>query len=399
MSFVCLCNPLVSGTTKPADCPGCSVSQFDRYFLSQMMMSFGLFSLVLVMVYWVNRAVVLFDRLIANGHSAVVFLEFSALTLPGVIRLVLPIAAFAAAVSCTNRLSSDSELVVVQATGYSPFRLARPVLIFGLIVGALLSVLTHVLVPASLAQLSERQKELDTSVTTRLLQEGTFFHPADGVTFYIREISPQGEMTDIFLSDRRLESRQTIYTARRAYLVRAPEGPKLVMTDGMAQDIRSSDQRLSTTSFSEFVFDIGALLETANLPKRRAKQLPTWLLLSPTQDIIDETGDSRARLMQRGHARISEALLAVVTALVGFSALLIGGFNRFGLWRQILVAVVILIVVKSLDNFMNDFARRNEAYWPLVYMASIVGLAMTGALLWLSARPAIFSRRRQRSAR
>ena len=399
MSFVCLCNPLVSGTTKPADCPGCSVSQFDRYFLSQMMMSFGLFSLVLVMVYWVNRAVVLFDRLIANGHSAVVFLEFSALTLPGVIRLVLPIAAFAAAVSCTNRLSSDSELVVVQATGYSPFRLARPVLIFGLIVGALLSVLTHVLVPASLAQLSERQKELDTSVTTRLLQEGTFFHPADGVTFYIREISPQGEMTDIFLSDRRLESRQTIYTARRAYLVRAPSGPKLVMTDGMAQDIRSSDQRLSTTSFSEFVFDIGALLETANLPKRRAKQLPTWLLLSPTQDIIDETGDSRARLLQRGHARISEALLAVVTALVGFSALLIGGFNRFGLWRQILVALVILIVVKSLDNFMNDFARRNEAYWPLVYMASIVGLAMTGALLWLSARPAIFSRRRQRSAR
>jgi lipopolysaccharide export system permease protein len=398
MSFVCPSNPLVSGITKQADCPGCRVSQFDRYFLSQMMMSFGLFSLVLVMVYWVNRAVVLFDRLIANGHSAVVFLEFSALTLPGVIRLVLPIAAFAAAVSCTNRLSSDSELVVVQATGFSPFRLARPVLVFGLIVAALLSVLNHVLVPASLVQLAERQKELDTSITTRLLQEGTFFHPARGVTFYIREISPQGEMTDIFLSDRRPESRQIIYTARSAFLVRSPSGPKLVMADGMAQDIRSADQRLSTTSFSEFVFDIGALLETAKLSKRRANQIPTWLLLAPNQDVIDETGDSRARLLQRGHARISQAFLAVVTALVGFSALLIGGFNRFGLWRQILAAVVILIVLASLDNFMNDFARRNEAYWPLVYLATLVGLATTGALLWLSARPAIVSRRRQRTA-
>ena len=88
----------------------------------------------------------------------------------------------------------------------------------------------------------------------------------------------------------------------------------------------------------------------------------------------------------------------MVTALVGFSALLIGGFNRFGLWRQILAAVVILIVLASLDNFMNDFARRNEAYWPLVYLATLVGLATTGALLWLSARPAIFSRRRQRTA-
>ena len=361
------------------------------------MILFGLYSLVLVMVYWVNRAVVLFDRLIANGHSAVVFLEFSALTLPNVIRLVLPIAAFAAAVACTNRLSSDSELVVVQATGYSPFRLARPVLIFGLIVAVLLSVLTHVLVPSSLIQLVERQQQIDTNATTQLLQEGAFFHPAGGVTFYIREISPQGEMIDIFLSDRRLDSRQTTYTARSAILVRAQSGPKLVMIDGMAQDIRSTDQRLSTTSFSEFVFDIGTLLATATSTKRRANQLPTKLLLSPTQDVIDETGHSRARLKQRGHERISQAMFCVVMALVGFSALLIGGFNRFGLWRQILAAIIILIIVKSLDNFMNDLAKRDETYWPLVYLASLVGLATSAAMLWLSARPAIFSRRSQGS--
>jgi len=361
------------------------------------MIYFGLFALVLVMLDWVNRAVVLFDRLIANGHSAIVFLEFSALTLPNVIRLVLPIAAFAAAVACTNRLSSDSELIVVQATGYSPFRLARPVLIFGLIVAALLSVLTHILVPASLVRLSERQEEIDTNATTRLLQEGAFFHPADGITFYIREISPQGEMIDIFLSDRRLDERQTIYTARSAFLVRADSGPKLIMIDGMAQDIRSIDQSLSTTSFSEFVFDIGTILATTRLTTRRGSHLSTRQLLSPTQEIIDETGESRARLKQRGHERISQALLCVVTALVGFSALLIGGFNRFGLWRQIIAAIVILIVVKSLDNFMNDFARRDEAYLPLVYLASFVGLAISTVMLWLSARPAIFSRRKQRS--
>ena len=373
------------------------MSKFDRYYLSQLMIYFGLFALVLVMLDWVNRAVVLFDRLIANGHSAIVFLEFSALTLPNVIRLVLPIAAFAAAVACTNRLSSDSELIVVQATGYSPFRLARPVLVFGLIVAALLSVLTHILVPASLIRLSERQEEIETNATTRLLQEGAFFHPADGVTFYIREISPQGEMIDIFLSDRRSESRQTIYTARSAFLVRADSGPKLIMIDGMAQDIRSVDQRLSTTSFSEFVFDIGTILATTRLTKRRASHLSTRQLLSPTQEIIDETGESRARLKQRGHERISQTLLCVVTALVGFSALLIGGFNRFGLWRQIIAAIVILIVVKSLDNFMNDFARRDEAYLPLVYLASAVGLAISIAMLWLSARPALFSRRYQRN--
>ena len=83
------------------------MARFDRYMLSQLMVLFGFFALVLVSVYWVNRAVILFDRLIADGHSAGVFLEFTVLSLPRVIGLVLPMAAFAAAgrTSVTGRPS------------------------------------------------------------------------------------------------------------------------------------------------------------------------------------------------------------------------------------------------------------------------------------------------------
>ena len=53
--------------------------------LSQLFVLFGFFSLVLVSVYWINRAVILFDRLIADGQPASVFIEFTALSLPNVI--------------------------------------------------------------------------------------------------------------------------------------------------------------------------------------------------------------------------------------------------------------------------------------------------------------------------
>ena len=39
------------------------MSRFDRYLLSQLVALFGFFALILVSVYWVNRAVGLFDRL------------------------------------------------------------------------------------------------------------------------------------------------------------------------------------------------------------------------------------------------------------------------------------------------------------------------------------------------
>ncbi|MDK2774846.1 MAG: LptF/LptG family permease, partial [Tabrizicola sp.] len=179
------------------------MSRFDRYILSQLLALFGFFALVLVAVYWVNRAVGLFDQLIGDGQSALVFLEFTILTLPNAIRLVLPVAGFAAAVYVTNRLMQESELVVMQATGFSAFRLARPVLYFGLIVMLMQAVLTNLLVPASQRVLGERSAEISRNVTARFLNAGQFMHPAAGVTLYIREISPTGELLDLFLSDER----------------------------------------------------------------------------------------------------------------------------------------------------------------------------------------------------
>ena len=375
--------------------PGQGVAKFDRYLLSHLMTLFGFFSLVLVMVYWVNRAVVLFDQLIANGQSAIVFLEFTALSLPNVIRLVLPMAAFAAAVSTANRLASESELVVVQATGFSPFRLARPAIIFGIIVAVLVSILTHYLVPLSLGHLRTRSAEISENVTARLLRQGTFLHPTKGVTFYIGQITPEGELRDVFMSDARSAEARTDYSARSALLIRDESATKLVMFDGVVQDLSNDDRRLSTTSFVDFSIDVSGFVSQSASTRRRANQLSTAELFWPTPELIEETKATRSALIKAGHERISQATLSVVAALIGFSTLLVGGFSRFGLWRQIAAAVVLLVIIKSVDNAMVDIVRRDEALWALSYLATALGLLIGAVLLWLSARPAIFSARRR----
>lgn len=373
------------------------MARFDRYILSQLMMLFGFFALVLVLIYWINRAVVLFDQLIANGQAASVFFEFTALSLPNVIRLVLPIAAFAASVYVANRLSSESELVVVQATGFSPYRMVRPVLVFGLVTAVLISALTHVLVPLSITRLNERQAEISENITARLLTEGQFLHPAEGVTFYIREITPEGELRDIFLSDDRSASQQVTYTARQALLIRREDGPKLIMFDGMAQALDTEAQRLATTSFEDFAYDISGFIGAFQPEGRGIKEMPTLALMRPTPEGLAETGASAAVMMYEGHGRVAQALLAVVAALVGFSAMLVGNFSRFGRWRQVLGALAGLALLKSFDNAFADIARSDPSMWPLAYAASLLGLGLTLAILWVSARPGLFRRRRSRA--
>jgi len=355
--------------------------------LSQLMVLFGFFALVLVAVYWVNRAVILFDRLISDGHSAAVFLEFSALSLPSVIALVVPMATFAAAVYVTNRLMGDSELTVVQATGYSPWRLARPVLAFGLLVAVMMSALTHFLVPASIAQLKQREVDISGSVSARLLREGTFLHPGPGVTFFIREITPEGELRDVYFSDRRDDEREVTYTAEQAYVVQGDDGPRLMMISGLAQTLRTETQTLSTTQFGNFTYDISNLIVRSQDVNLRPRHLATWDMITQPEAMAELTRTSLARINEELHGRFQQALLGMVSALIGFSTLLTGSFNRFGVGRQIVVAIFLLVVVKLVESAVTDPTRNNALLWPLVYLPSVVGLAIAGGVLHLAARP------------
>ncbi|MDA7430579.1 LPS export ABC transporter permease LptF [Primorskyibacter aestuariivivens] len=366
--------------------------------LSQLFVLFSFFALVLVAVYWVNRAVILFDELIADGHSATVFLEFTALSLPKVIGMVLPMAAFAAAVYVTNRLSGDSELTVMQATGYSPWRLARPVFIFGLFVAVMMNILTHVLIPASLEQLKEREREIAGSVSAKLLREGVFLHPADDVTFYIRDISPEGELRDVFMSDERDPLRHITYTAERAYLLRDEAGPKLIMVDGMAQILTPKTGQLSTTNFTQLSRDISGLIAQGGGSPRKLRYIPTWELLWSTDAIEDEVREDKGEILIEAHKRLTAPLLGLVAALIGQAALLVGGFSRFGVTKQVVLAVFLIVVVQLIEGATTDPVRSSPELWPLSYSHIMIGLLIWAALLWRAGHPMAFVRRKQRGA-
>ena len=369
------------------------MARFDRYMLSQLMVLFGFFSLVLVMIYWINRAVVLFDQLITNGQSAAVFLEFTALSLPSVIKLALPLASFASAVYVTNRMTSESEMVAVQATGYSAFRLARPVIYFGLIVMLLMSALTHYLMPLSTARLDVRRIEISQNMTARLLTEGRFIEPTPGLTVYIREVTGAGELHDIFLSDLRDPASEITYTATRAYIVKTEQEAQLVMIDGLAQTLRTADNRLFTTTFKDFAYNIGDFLQVTPRTGRRASELSTPDLLRATPAIQSETGEPRSRLIAMAHDRFAQSLLAVVGALIGFSALMVGGFSRFGVWRQIVGAIFLIIVVKAMETVGLNIARSDPNLWFAAYLPTVIGLGLVWALLFISTRPYLFKRK------
>ncbi|WP_417261526.1 LptF/LptG family permease [Celeribacter sp.] len=369
------------------------MGRFDKYMLQQLLMLFGFFSLVLALVFWVNKAVSLLDWLMGDGQSASTFVQLTLLSLPTILVNLLPIAAFAATVYVTNRLASESELVVVQAAGYSPYRLARSVLIFGAIVGVMIAVLAHMLVPLSQRELDLRRAEITRDVTARLLTEGSFVHPVKGVTFYVRNITAAGELEDVYISNTRTEGERQGFMARKALIVKDDTGPMLLLFDGMSQVFDLEDNRLSVTRFDSFAYSLAGLLNTNPNQRRTMRSTDSVDLLSAGPALLTELNASRLEVLAEVAQRTNKAVQGLVICLVGFGALLIGGFSRFGLWRQILLAILLLVIVKSLDNGFGGAIDDDPRLWPLRYLASILAVFMALALMWKAAHPRLRPRK------
>ncbi|MEZ5752923.1 MAG: LptF/LptG family permease [Paracoccaceae bacterium] len=361
------------------------MTRLDRYVLSQLLWIFGFFSMILVSVYWVNRAVALFDQLIRDGQPIIVFVEFTALSLPMLIRTVLPVSAFVAATYVTLGLLRSSELTSAQAAGISPFRLARPYAVFGLIVSLFLMLLMNVIIPEARSQLARRQAEIAQNITSGLLQEGVFQHPAEGVTVFISEITPEGAMRGIYLSDARSAMQRVDYTAQTALIVPDRTGPKLVMIDGQAQIHDAESGRLSVTGFDDFTYDLG-LMAGPEGGGRNVRELSTRELMAATPELLEETRATEARFRFELVSRFVDGFNALAAALIGFATLVAGAFSRLGFWRQVTLAVVMIGVIQALTNTLADVAMRSVAFSWLGIVPLTLAFAMAGGMLWRASR-------------
>ena len=167
------------------------------------------------------------------------------------------------------------------------------------------------------------------------------------------------------------------------------------MFEGMSQTLTAKDQRLSTLSFADFSYDLSALAGSGSRATPDVRELSTLRLLRAREADLRLTGASRAQFLAEAHARLAQPLQGVVLALIGAATLLLGGFSRFGVARQIIGAVVLVIVIQMLNNMAEDYARQNAMGWPLVYAPVLLGAVLVALIVWAAGHPRLFMGRRR----
>ena len=369
--------------------------RLDRYIFRQILGPFLFFVLVFTGVIWLGQSLRIIDTVVNHGQSAGVFLEFTLLLLPTVLSVVLPLAAFAATLYAMNRLSGDSEIVVMFASGLSSLALVRPVLVFSSLVMVVVFALTLYAMPTAQHELKSRIREVKGDIAAAFLREGAFLSPVRGVTVYLRGMGRPGEMLGVFVHDERAADERTTYPAERPVLLSAADGTRTVVVGGVAPiaDAHGADS-ISILRFEQLAYDLTQFTARATGRRRKPSEMYLPELLTIEQS---ETGGRRlGKYRAEAHEALGGPLYVLTLPLIAVAFVIGGGFRRQGFVGRIIAATGAAVGLRILGLAMKAAASSQLALWPAMYAPPVLGMA---AALWLLAGWPLPWRRRRNGAR
>ncbi len=139
----------------------------------------------------------------------------------------LPMAFLTGLLIALGRLSSDRESVALLASGVSPLRLLRPVLLMGVLVGAADMYILVKAVPDGNQAFREVTFPLVLQQGERDIKPHVFFERFPGLVVYVREVNPAGGWNGVLLADSNRAGPPLVTLAESGRLV-LDEGQRLV---------------------------------------------------------------------------------------------------------------------------------------------------------------------------
>lgn len=346
-----------------------NASLISRYLFRNLAVSTLIATVIVSLVAWLIESLKFFELAINGGAPLGLFLYLVMLAMPPIVAVVLPIIFFTVILFVYNKLTAESELIVLRALGLSQWRLAMPALALGAIVAAIVFLLNAFVAPLANERLKTLQDVTRTQFAGAPLNAGVFNAIGDKMTIYVRQREANGDLSGILIYQEQSNGRPTTTVAKRGVVVDGDHGPEIIVYDVSRQEVDPVTGRPRTTEFERGTVDLQQVAEalTARWKEPSERTLPELLL--GAQDENDKGFDNAFRA--EAHNRITSPLFALAIALVGLYTLLGGHFDRRGQSRRIITGAVMVLLIQGVSIGLANFARNHWAAIPLLYIAAL----------------------------
>lgn len=296
-----------------------SMSAIDRYIARTTLWSFLIVLVALTGIIWMTQALRGIDLMTGQGQSILVFLGITGLAIPVLAMVIAPISLLISVMYSLNRLATDSEIIVMNAAGLSPWRFLRPFLIATCVVSLFVSTLSIYLVPECLRALRRWQAEIGADVLTNILRPGEF-SKLGSLTIRIRGRQPGGLLVGIFIDDQRNPSERINILADHGRVQKNERGSFLILEDGNLQRFETGKREPALVAFKSYAFDLSQFSNVNPDITYGARERTFGDLISPPPEdpaFKKNPGEFRSEF----HDRLFAPLYPLVFVLMAFAAL------------------------------------------------------------------------------
>lgn len=296
------------------------MGSIGRYMFRTTMGAFLIICISLTIVMWFTQAIREFDLITSQRQTVFVFIGITSLLIPLLVMMIAPISLVLAIAHILNKLSADSEIIVMNAAGVSPWRLASPFIASALVVSALVALIAAYLSPLSLRELRDWATEVRADILTNIVQPGRFATIGGNLTFHIADRRPNGLLLGIFLDDRRDPKEHATYLAEQGEIVKNNTGSFLVLEKGSVQRLEAGQRDPRIVTFDRYAFDLSKFTTGPQSVVYNVREKYIWELMWPPANdatYAAQAGEYRSEL----HDRFATPLYPLAFVILAYAFL------------------------------------------------------------------------------
>jgi lipopolysaccharide export system permease protein len=355
------------------------MGSIDSYIFRLTFAGFVLVLVTLTGVIWITQALRGIDVMTSQGQTVLVFIGLTGLAVPYLVLVIAPIALVIAVAYVLNKLSTDSEIIVMNAAGMRPWLMFRPFLYVTIIVSAGIFVTSAYIAPDGLRRLKAWQREITADVLSNVLQTGKFVEIERNLTLRIRERQPGGLMTGVFIDDRRDPKERITIVAERGTVLKNDRGSFLILDDGVLQRFEQGRRDPAFVVFDRNAFDMSKIGggNAAQAVTYSIRERYLWDLLNPDPNdpmVKQFPGQFRAEL----HERLTSPLYPFAFMALTFAFLGAPRTTRQSRAVSISSAIIALAAIRLIGFAMTVLAATSVFAAPFQYAMLLATLLFSG---------------------
>lgn len=337
--------------------------------------------ITLTLIIWMTTALRQLSLMTSEGQSFLVFLNITLLTLPNLMAIIAPVALLIASLHTMNRLSGDSELIVLSASGATIWRVLKPYLILALLVFMTVFVVNAYFAPLAQRTLREYAIKVRTDLIGQVLQPNVFSSPERGLTFYIAERDmSSGDLLGLLINDERDPNQNMTYLAERSEIVKQEDRSLLQMYNGHFHRKNSKERDVAILHFDNYIFDLSQFGPKEGKSDYRPRERFLSELLWPNKDDPNykvNEGKYRAEL----NDRLANPLYAFMFVLIVAVYLGYPRTTRDSRAQSVFTAFTVAAALRVIGLAGANMAVKKTGALFIVWGIPVLGIILT---LWMA---------------